>query len=101
MTTAVAHDLDALPRQRIRFDGATKHVLMLPDYQVSFAPSSPYHRRGAIDGETACGLPIPGMHAYRGYLLDDRLCADCFTRHELELGRRAVEVCYPIDEEPT
>jgi hypothetical protein len=77
-------------------------IVMLPDYQVRIAPGGVFHRRGAIDGECACGARIPEVHSMRDYLLDEHLCRECFTRHELELGELAAanRVTYPTDYEP-
>jgi hypothetical protein len=92
-------------RQTIGTGAAQKNIVMLPDYQIRIAPRGPFHRRGAIDGECACGARIPEAHAFRDYVLDEQLCRECFTRHELELGELAArereKAKYPTDANPT
>lgn len=79
-------------RQLISCDGETKAVVRIPDYQVKLAPGKPWHRRGGIEGETACGEPMIDSHgemahALRAFLLDDELCdAGCFSPRERALG---------------
>lgn len=77
--------------REIRELACGRRILVIPDYQVKLAPGAPYHRRGAIDGETACGAPIdPDVHVMRGYTLDDQLCPLCHSPHELALGAAEV-----------
>ncbi len=63
--------------------------MRIPDYQVKLSPNGPWHRRGAIETETACGAPIManGATMLRAYLLDTDICHDgCFSPREHQLG---------------
>ncbi len=74
-------------RQVISCDGVVRKIVKIPDYQVKLDPCSPWHRRGGIETETACGRPIDGTQALRAYTLDDDMCNEgCFSPHELRLG---------------
>lgn len=46
----------------------------------------PWHRRSAIDTETACGVPY-GACFSREYELVGELCPHCFTERERELAQ--------------
>ncbi len=64
--------------------------MKIPDYQVRLGPLLPWHRRGGIESETACGVPHFENVALRAYTLDGDLCRDgCFSPHELRLGAAA------------
>ena len=82
-----------IDRQVVVVDGTTRNIVKIPDYQVKLKPEAPWHRRGAIESETACGVATSdGTQALRSYVLDDDLCTDgCFSPHELRLGVAAVE----------
>lgn len=62
--------------------------MRIPDYQIKLGPAKPWHRRGAIETEAACGAEIlGGAESLRSYLLDGALCRDgCFSPRELQLG---------------
>lgn len=86
--------VETLQQRRPRYGRqiiAGKTIVVIPDYQIKLGPGEAWHRRGGIEDETACGVPIPptSTHAFRGFTLDDQICNDCFTKHELVLGRRA------------
>lgn len=78
-----------IERQSITCEGVTRSIVRIPDYMVKLSPGTPWHRRGSIEGETACGvLMSPNHDSLRAYLLDDNLCTDgCFSPHELRLGK--------------
>ncbi len=75
-------------RQLVSCEGVTRTIVRIPDYQVKLEPGGPWHRRGAIESETACGLPNNNETALRAYLLDGELCdVGCFSPHEVKLGK--------------
>lgn len=72
--------------------------------QVRIEPGGLWHRirQGNGGDHTACGKPIPSsVQITRDYQLDELICYDCFTRHELETGEmRALvkeDAKYPAD----
>lgn len=79
----------AVDRQIVVCEGVTRKIVRIPDYQVKLMPGGPWHRRGAIETETACGAPILPFAAtmLRAYLLDTDICHDgCFSPREHQLG---------------
>ncbi len=54
--------------------------------QIRIVPGGEWHRPG-LDHETACGQPIGGAFSTRDWVLDDKICQACFTRHEHDTGR--------------
>lgn len=90
MTRHATATLHPAPAPERRFIGKRSY-LVIPDYQVALSFGGPWHRRGSIDDEAACGVRIAGMTTVlRGYSLDDKLCIECHTPHELKLGAAAV-----------
>ena len=85
-------DLTRFELRRVGRAGHTKNIYVIPDYQIKLKPDGPWHRRGGIQHETACGESMTGSGGYhsRAFTLDDQLCAECFTKHEIELGRETV-----------
>lgn len=85
---AIHHAQTRQALQLITVGESTSVVVMWENYQLRLAPDGPYHRHGTILHQTACGLLTPrDVGVLRAHKLDDKLCVDCFSAHELELGR--------------
>lgn len=85
-------DLSRYELRRIGRPGNSRQIYVIPDYQIKLRPGEPWHRRGGIQSETACGEQLAAVAGYhsRAFTLDADLCDQCFTKHERELGRQAV-----------
>lgn len=65
--------------------GLDPEAMYVPTHQIRIRPGGEWHRRGAVDNETACGLRYT-ISASREYELDGALCPDCHSRHEIVLA---------------
>ncbi len=72
-------------RLRLKQRRSLEEILSVLFFQIRIVPGGKWHRRGS-DNFTACGRSLEGGFMSRDAVLDDELCHECFSRHEIATG---------------